>query len=305
MIRWPASGYWTERFPQLRGRESLALSALASTNAPTDNALMFVSHVTEEIRDQLMQHHGCLLLVPEAQRAECGLLEEKHGILYSHDPRYQFAEALIGLWDARSLRGTLAWDSERELVVGENVSIHPSAVVEPCVTIAGDCVIDAGAYVMGGARIGPRVRIGQESVVRENAVVGGYGFGFALAQGKPRIRMPHVGGVLVGADVEVGALTTVCSGTIDPTVIEDGAKIDDHVHIAHNCRICADAFVIACAEVSGSVSVGARSWLAPNCSVRDGVTVGSDCLIGLGAVVTKSVPDGSTAYGNPARVVKT
>ena len=156
---------------------------------------------------------------------------------------------------------------------------------------------------MTGARIGPKVTVGERSVIKENCVVGGWGFGYALSKGTPPLRIPHVGGVTIGRDVEIGSFTTVCSGTIDPTILEDHAKVDDHVHIAHNCHLEQGAMVIACAEVSGSVRVGARSWLGPNCSVLDRISIGADCTVGLGAVVRKSLPDGSVVAGNPARTL--
>lgn len=301
MIRWPANDYWKQRFPMLCGRKQLAIAALSSLRQPKDNSILFVSTMTPELQDALRGVRGCLLLLRDADRGIGEPLGEFHGVLFSSDPRYQFAEALDGLWDAQSLRDDLVWDRDRGITIGNAVQIDRTAVIEPGVTIASDCVIDANVYIMSGARIGPRVKIGKRCVIRENAVVGGYGFGFALAKGKPTIRIPHVGGVVIGSDVEVGALATICSGTIDPTLLDDNVKVDDHVHIAHNCHIGSGVMITACAEVSGSVSIGPRTWLAPNCSIRDRISIGSDCMVGMGAVVTKPVPDHVTVVGNPAR----
>jgi UDP-3-O-[3-hydroxymyristoyl] glucosamine N-acyltransferase len=107
--------------------------------------------------------------------------------------------------------------------------------------------------------------------------------------------------VRIGEEVEIGALATVCSGASDPSIVKDGAKIDDHVFVAHNCHLSEQVVVVACAETSGSVKVGARTWLAPNCCVTNGISIGRDSVIGLGAVVTKSAGDDTTVVGNPAR----
>jgi UDP-3-O-[3-hydroxymyristoyl] glucosamine N-acyltransferase len=181
------------------------------------------------------------------------------------------------------------------------VHIDPTAVIEPGATISSHCVIGPECYIMSGARLGPRVVVGQGTVIRENAVVGGYGFGLARSAGKPTLRIPHFGGVQLGNDVEIGALTTVCSGTIDPTIIEDGVKIDDRVHIAHNCHLEPGVIVVAGTCISGSCRIGARTWFGPNSCTREKTTIGPDCLIGAGAVVLKSLEASQKVFGNPAR----
>jgi len=301
MIVWPKSDEWARMFPTLCGRRDLTISRVGSLSRPKDNAVIFASKLTEQSLRDLAHRKGCLLLLNEADRGICGSLMDLHGVLFSDDPRYHFAEVLSRFWDPCALRGALSWDPNRGIILGANVQIDPSAVLEPGLTIAHDCVIRPRVYVMTGARLGPRVEVGEGSVIRENAVIGGWGFGFAKAPGKPTIRIPHVGGVVIGRNVEIGALTTVCSGTIDPTIIEDHVKIDDHVHIAHNCRIQENVIVTACAEVSGGVSVGRGTWLGPNCSVIDRITIGAESLVGIGAVVTKPVGDRVTVVGNHAQ----
>jgi UDP-3-O-[3-hydroxymyristoyl] glucosamine N-acyltransferase len=113
--------------------------------------------------------------------------------------------------------------------------------------------------------------------------------------------MPHVAGVYIGDHVVIGALNTVASGTIHPTVVEDYVKTDDHVHIAHNCHIGARTLITACAELSGSVVVGPDCWIGPNASVRDGVDIGAKAFVGIAANVVGPVSAGETVMGNPAR----
>jgi UDP-3-O-[3-hydroxymyristoyl] glucosamine N-acyltransferase len=96
----------------------------------------------------------------------------------------------------------------------------------------------------------------------------------------------------------------VVQGTLGPTVIEDDAKIDDHVHVAHNCRVGKKAFVIACAELSGGVVVGESAWIGPNASVLEQVKIGERAFVGLGCVVIRDVAAGTTVVGNPARVLE-
>ena len=108
----------------------------------------------------------------------------------------------------------------------------------------------------------------------------------------------------IGNQVEIGAFNTVCSGTVEPTRVGNYVKTDDHVHIAHNCRVGDNSILTACAELSGSVILGEDVWLGPNCSVNNGVEIADRAFIGLGAVVTKNcVPEGVYA-GSPARLLR-
>lgn len=210
--------------------------------------------------------------------------------LLSSQPRLDFARAL-GLLESWA---GFVW-SDAEPV------IHPTARIGRNVVIGRGVHIGAGTVIYHNAVIGDEVVIGQGCVIKSCAVVGEEGFGFERdAQGKA-VRLPHIGTVVIGDAVEVGSLTTVCRGTLGDTILRNGCKIDDHVHIAHNVDVGEDAFVIACAEVSGGVKIGPRAWIAPNASVLNQLTIGADAVIGLGGVVLKSVPDGTVVVGNPAK----
>ncbi|WYX28663.1 hypothetical protein WJ976_24875 [Achromobacter denitrificans] len=96
----------------------------------------------------------------------------------------------------------------------------------------------------------------------------------------------------------------MCRGTLGDTLIRRGAKIDDHVRIAHNVEMGEDAFVIACAEISGGVRIGAQAWVAPNASVLNQLKIGERAIVGLGAVVVRNVDDKSIVAGNPAKHIR-
>jgi acetyltransferase-like isoleucine patch superfamily enzyme len=94
------------------------------------------------------------------------------------------------------------------------------------------------------------------------------------------------------------------AGVLSNTVINDYVKTDDHVHIAHNVEVNWGCFITACSEISGSVRIGEQSWLGPNCSVIDKVTIGAKAFIGIGAVVTKDVSSSVVLAGNPGKIVR-
>ena len=139
--------------------------------------------------------------------------------------------------------------------------------------IGNNVVIGDGTEIRHHVVIGANTVIGKDCLIKSNTVIGEEGFGFERdKQGLPT-RIPHLGRVIIGHSVELGALNTVMKGTIDDTIIEDHVKTDDHVHIGHNVRIGRGCLITACSEISGSVEIGEMTWLGPNCSVMNGISI--------------------------------
>ncbi|MBI4347532.1 MAG: UDP-3-O-(3-hydroxymyristoyl)glucosamine N-acyltransferase [Elusimicrobia bacterium] len=187
------------------------------------------------------------------------------------------------------------------LAPAEPPALHPAVVVGPGAVIENGVAIGEGTVIGANAVIRAGTRIGRHCEVKACAVIGDSGFGFERDAEKRPIRMIHLGGVRIGDFVEVGALTTVVRGALGDTILEDYVKVNDHVHIAHNCRIGRGTMIGACADLSGSLDVGENCWIAPNCSIRQKLVIGPDSTIGIGAVVVRDVPAGSKVYGNPAK----
>ncbi len=192
------------------------------------------------------------------------------------------------------------------------VGIHPSAVIHPEAEIdssafvgplchIGRCSIGPGSVLWGSLFVYDGVRIGANVTIHAGAVLGADGFGYERTDDGSMQKFPHLGGVLVENDVEIGANACIDRGTLDDTTIRRGAKIDNLVHIAHNVVVGEDAVVIAHAMIGGSTRIGPRAWIAPSACVRDQVAIGEDAVVGLASVVTKDVAKHSTVIGSPAR----
>lgn len=285
-------------------RDTFDVHCLSSIQNPCNNSLLFIKEITESIIEKLLAIHESIIIVKPVYQSVVNQLSGSNGLIFDEDPRYQFATILEPLWDASSLRGSFVRDDKHLACLGRNVTIPASVYLEPNVTIGDNTVIGEHVSIFSGAKIGPNVIIGSNSIIRENAVIGGWGFGIAQKKGCRSIRIPHIGGVNIGDDVEIGALTTICSGTIDPTVIEDHVKIDDHVHIAHNCMIGKNTIITACAEISGSVKIGQDCWIAPNVSIINGISIGNNATVGIGAVILKPVEDNAVVVGNPGKIIR-
>lgn len=162
--------------------------------------------------------------------------------------------------------------------------------------------VDRTATILPGAYIGPNVTIREQCVIGPNATIGAPGFGYDTDDitGQHTYR-PHNEGVVLERNVSIGANSCVDQGRHRPTVIGEGTKVDNLVHIAHNVIIGRHCLVIAHTMVAGSAEVGDYTRLAPGSLVRDWREVGEHCLVGMGSVVVSDVDDGATVAGNPAR----
>jgi UDP-3-O-[3-hydroxymyristoyl] glucosamine N-acyltransferase len=176
-----------------------------------------------------------------------------------------------------------------------SVEIAPGAVIESAVTIGEGTTVGPNAVLRSG------VHIGRFCEIQAGAVIGDAGFGFERDAHNRPLRMIHLGGVRIGDHVQIGALTAVARGALEDTVLEDYVKVNNLVHIAHNCRIGEGTIIGACADLCGSLRVGKNCWIAPNCSIRQKLSIGEEAVVGIGAVVVHDVEPGAMVYGNPAK----
>lgn len=186
-------------------------------------------------------------------------------------------------------------------VIAETASVAESAYVGPLVTVGDDASIGERTVIHAGVHVYAGCTIGADCTIYAGAVIGADGFGYERNEsGKPE-RFPHVGTVVIEDSVEIGANACIDRGTLGATVIRSHARIDNLVNIAHNVEVGRGSLIVALTMVSGGTAVGDRSWIAPSSVLRDGISVGEDATVGLGAVVVGDVPAGATVAGNPAR----
>lgn len=203
--------------------------------------------------------------------------------------------------------------------------VHPSAVVDPGAQVDATAAIGPLVHVAAGARIGARCRIGagchvgEEAVLGEDcllypgvtiyhrcvlgrrvivhagAVIGADGFGFA-PEGERWLKIPQIGRVVIGDDVEIGANTTIDRGALDDTVIEEGVKLDNLIQIAHNVRIGAHTVMAACVGVAGSTTIGRHCMVGGAAGIIGHLTIADNVTISVGSFVTKSITEPGSTY---------
>jgi UDP-3-O-[3-hydroxymyristoyl] glucosamine N-acyltransferase len=187
--------------------------------------------------------------------------------------------------------------------------IHKNAVIEKQVYIGPQSVIGAATVgkntiIHGNCFIYDNVTIGSNVVIHAGTVIGADGFGYARNDSGRLELFPHIGGVIIEDNVEIGSNTSIDRGSLDNTIIKTGAKIDNLVHIAHNVIVGKHSAVIANAMIGGSVKISDYAWIAPSAAVMNQLQIGKGTTIGLGAVLTKNVPDNEVWTGSPARPLK-
>jgi UDP-3-O-[3-hydroxymyristoyl] glucosamine N-acyltransferase len=176
--------------------------------------------------------------------------------------------------------------------------IHPTAVIADNVEMGEGCIIHPNVTICSNVKIGNNV------VIHSGCVIGGDGFGFERDDNNVPQKFPHIGGVVLGDNVEIQSLTHVAKGTLGNTVIGTDTKIDGRCHIAHNVQIGDRCLVTAGVMIAGSVVVGDDVYIAPSASIINKVKIGDDAFVGIASLVTKDVGAGIAVAGSPARVIR-
>ncbi|MEW6104121.1 MAG: UDP-3-O-(3-hydroxymyristoyl)glucosamine N-acyltransferase [bacterium] len=185
------------------------------------------------------------------------------------------------------------------VVIEDGVKIGDSAIIYPNVYIGINVIIGKGTIIYPGAVI-MNAKIGNNVIIHPGAVIGSDGFGYIQDNGK-NIKMAHNGGVVIEDDVEIGANTTIDRGTTKDTIIGSGTKIDNLVHIAHNCIIGKNCIIVAQVGISGSVTIGDNVVIAGQAGISDHIKIGSQVTIAAKSGVTKDIPSGKIVSGFPAK----
>jgi len=207
----------------------------------------------------------------------------------------------------------------------ESPGIHPSAVVETSLApgvsvgagtfigkdvkigegsaIGSGCVIGEGVSLgpqtclYGNVTIYPGCTIGARAIIHSGAVIGADGFGIARETDGSWTKIPQIGRVIIGDDVEIGANTAIDRGALDDTVIEDGVKLDNQIQIGHNVRVGAHTAMAGCVGIAGSARIGRRCTIGGGAIVLGHLTVADDVNISAATLVTKSISQAGSYTG--------
>ena len=238
----------------------------------------------------------------------------KKTIIRVANPRIAFAKALAIFFPepefAAGIHPTAVVASSAQIhptahvgphcVVGEHVELGAGVVLQSGNAIGADSVLGSATHLFPNVTIYPRTHIGQRVRIHAGAVIGADGFGYVLDAGV-HLKVPQVGKVIIGDDVEIGANSTVDRGALGATVIGRGTKIDNLVQIGHNVQIGENCILIAQAGIAGSSKLGNYVIIAGQAGVAGHLKIGHQAIVGGQAGVMNDIPDKGKWLGSPAQ----
>lgn len=302
---------------ELRGRADLRITTVNGLDEASEGEITFIadsahaSRWSETAAGAAVISHGiearghdpstrALIVVPSAQLAVIELLQlfapppavPDAGV---HATAHVHPEATLGSDPRIGAYVTI----DRGASIGDRVVLHAGARLYADVRIGDDSIVHANTVIRERCRLGRRV------LLHQNVSIGGDGFGFEPApDGSSHLRVPHIGTVDIGDDVEIGAGSCIDRGKFGSTTIGQGTKIDNLVQIGHNCRIGRGCLIASLCGLSGSVTVGEGVVLAGAVGIANHVSIGAGTMIGAQAGVMRDIAAGKRCVGSPAIEVR-
>jgi UDP-3-O-[3-hydroxymyristoyl] glucosamine N-acyltransferase len=296
---------------ELIGDPDLVVSDVASLPNATDRSLTFLSNAA--YKEQLAATQaGAVILRPD-DAADCPVAAILHddpyacyarmaAVLYPEPTFAPGAHASAVVDDSATVAKSAHLAAS--VVVGERSVIGEHVYLGPGTVIGNDCVVGDGCRLVANVTLARAVRIGKRGIFHPGVVLGADGFGNAQTR-DGWVKVPQVGGVLIGDDVEIGANTTVDCGAIDDTVIENGVRMDNLCMIAHNVRIGEHTAMAGMTGIAGSTTIGKRCLFAGRASAVGHITICDDVVVLGKAVITHDVREPGAYSGmfpaEPAR----
>ena len=299
----------------LSGDESFVIDGVSglAEAGPTD--LSFLGN-PKYAAQAVTSKAGCIL-VPAAAQAAAGTFGEGRNLIFVPDPQFAFAQ-ILSLIDSLQPKPAPGVDPKASVhpqaKLGKNVSVGPFAVIEKNAEIGDDTIISAQTFIGENTRLGSGCKIYPQVVIRENCVIGnrvilqpgcvigGDGYGFSPDKKTGRfLKIPQLGNVVLGDDVEVQAGSVIDRGTTGSTVIGAGTKIDNLVQIAHNVKVGRDCLLVSQVGVAGSTELGNNVVLGGQVGVVGHIKIGDGVQVGAQSGLMSDVEPGKVMFGSPAR----
>lgn len=283
----------------VKGDKLVEINAVAPLQDAVEGEISFVSN-PKYISSLVNTNASAVILTPELAEHYSG------NALINTDPYQTFAKVLGVIYKKEKHEETVHPSAvvAENVIVAAGVHIAPNVVLEAGVKIGKNSVIGAGSYIgknshiQENVTINPNVtlyadtEIGEGSIVHSGAVIGSDGFGFAPTKEKSWFKIPQIGNVVVGKDVEIGAKTTIDRSALGSTIIGEGVKLDCQVHIGHNVKIGDFTIIAGATVVGGSTTIGKRCQIGGATAISGHLEIADDVTITGKSMVIKSIKSG-------------
>jgi len=299
---------------ELRGPGDLLIDSLEEVSHARGGQLTFIG--SEKYAERWRASEASAALVTRGVGVEPG---EGRAVIIVDDADLAMAKVLELFagplaQPPEGIHATAVIDASATL--GEAVRIGPGCIIGPGVELGAGCVLHGQVTVMDDATIGQgsvlypgvvvreRCRIGKRCVIHANASIGADGFGFRPQKtdaGMRLVKIPQIGIVEIGDEVEIGAGTCIDRAKFSATVVGDGCKLDNLVQIGHNTRIGSMTVISGCTAIAGSVTIGSGVTIGGGTQVKDHVTIADGVTLPGGSQLNSDVPAGEVWAGSPAK----
>lgn len=292
---------------ELTHSPEITVQGINSLEKATEQEISFID--SEKMLEKMGESQACAFIV------SLKIQENSRPLLRTVNPRLAWAKTLE-YFDSRPkakpfIHQTAVLGAGVEL--GKNVSLGPGVVVGDKAVIGDNTVLAAQVCIGAGSKVGedcffhPRVVvedgvvIGNKVIIQAGAIIGSDGFGFVTIAPGQHYKIPHVGGVVIEDEVEIGANVCIDRGTMGCTLVKKGSKIDNLVHLGHNVQVGEGCLLVAQVGVSGSTTIGNRVIMAGQVGTVGHITIGEDTVLAARTGVTGNIPPASFYSGFPAR----
>ena len=265
--------------------KNISIKVPASFDNIKKNSIIFLNKNNKKI----ISNKDVLILISKGINTE-GL---KCSFIEVDNPRLSFAKIIKKYFLEKKIKKGI----HKSCIIGKNCKIDKSVSIGANSVIGNGVLIGANTIINNNVVISDNVIVGDNCFIKSGAIIGEDGFGFEIVKNKPPVKIPQIGSVVIGSNVEIGANSGIARGTLNNTIIESGVKIDDHVHIGHNCHVSSNTIITACVEISGSVNIGKNCWIGPNSSIIQKIDIGENSTIGIGAIITKDIKKNEKIMG--------
>ncbi|MFA6987011.1 MAG: UDP-3-O-(3-hydroxymyristoyl)glucosamine N-acyltransferase [Arenimonas sp.] len=296
-----------ERFGlELKGSATAPVFGVATLERAASGQVAFLANPS--YRKHLPETRAGVVILREEDAASCPV-----PCLIARDPYVAFAK-IAALFDAvpepspgihasavvaASARVAASAAVGPLVSIGDRSVVEDGAVIGPGCVIGEDCTVGAGCELIARVTLVTRVRLGQRVRVHPGAVLGAEGFGLAMDAGH-WIKVPQLGGVLIGDDCEIGANTTIDRGAIEDTVLEEDVRLDNQIQIGHNVRIGAHTAMAGCVAIAGSTRIGRYCLIGGGAGMVGHIEICDKVLVTAMSLVTHSISEpGEYSSGTP------
>ena len=287
---------------EIVGAGDTVISRIAALDLAGPGDLAFLSNPKYRARLAQTRASAVIMAPPADDAPVAAILTPQPYLYYARVAQWLNPPAAVvpGIHPSAVVAGEVAASASigPQVVIGRGARIGEGVVIGAHCSIGEDVEIDTGTQLAASVSVYAGCRIGARCLIHSGAVIGADGFGFARAADGAWVKIPQVGRVLIGDDVEIGANTTIDRGALGDTVIGDGVKLDNQIQVAHNVKIGAHSALAGCVGIAGSAVIGARCTVGGGAIILGHLTLTDEVNILAATVVAKSITQAGTYSGS-------